>query len=123
MEKGHFEEFESSRAGASESILKQIVFLRDSKDHRQCGEMTDDCFESFVKFMEKQWKEFSVVYRAAQRNPTYFGLLQILAKPAYQDFYPGWEVHWRIGLPADAEKKTNYELDEYRLMVELIRQH
>ncbi|HTC74300.1 MAG TPA: hypothetical protein VK684_01905 [Edaphobacter sp.] len=123
MELEHFEEFEPSHSGASESILKQIVFLRDSKDHRQCGEMTNDCFESFVKFLEKQWTDFSVVYRAAQRNPTYFGLLQTLTKPAHQDFYPGWEVHWRIGLLGGVANKSSYELDEYRLMVELIRQH
>ena len=123
MDQGHFEEFETQRSGASESVLQQIVFLRDGKDHRQVGEMPDPCFDAFEKFLKKQWTDFSVVYRAAQRNITYLGLLKTLTKPFHQDFFPGWEVHWRIGLKADVAAKPSYELDEYCLMVELIRHH
>jgi hypothetical protein len=123
MEQEDFEEFETQRSSASESVLQKIVFLRDGKDHRQVGEMPKDCFEAFATLLEKQWTDFSVCYRAAQRNHTYLGFLKTLVKPFHQDFCPGWEVHWRIGLKADVSAKASYELDEYCLMVELIRHY
>jgi hypothetical protein len=122
MAQEYFEEFQPPQSGASESILKQIVFLRE-RYHRQCGKMTEDCFESFVKLMEKQWTDFSVVYRAAQRNSEYLGLLKTLTQPYHQGVCQKWEVHWRIGLWGNTTVKAAYELDEYRLMVECIREY
>jgi hypothetical protein len=71
-----------------------------------------------VRFLEKCWKDFSVVYRAADRNPAYEGLLKVLAGPFHQEWYPGWILHWQIVAPEPPLGKGRHPLHRYVLQVQ-----
>jgi hypothetical protein len=99
----------------------KILFLRGRRDeHIFMHDLSSAERIALRSFLLKKCAEFEVAFHAAARNHGYIGLVRNLTQPSFQEWSPGWVVHWHIRTRQHPPATAPYKLEDFVLQVEML---